>query len=247
MKKRFLAKIAALSIAVTCAFSASVSAASMWEPFDRYNTGVWSLSNGYSNGSPFGCDWSSGNASFSGGQMNLSITKGNNKYYGAELKSNSNYGYGFFETNMICQKHVGTISSLFTYTGPSYGTVWDEIDIEFLGKTDANGRPILQLNYYTNGVGNHEQSISLGYDPSTSFHKYGFNWRNGSIKWYVDRKQVGYTATNNIPKTPGRIMMNLWNIDNSSGPINWVGRWDGVTNNVSAKYDYTLYDSGLNP
>ena len=57
-------------------------------------------------------------------------------------------------------KNDGVVSSFFTYTGPSDGTRWDEIDIEFLGKNTTQ----VQFNYYTNGVGNHEYLYNLGFD-----------------------------------------------------------------------------------
>ena len=81
----------------------------------------------------------------------------------------------------------GVISSFFTYTNQP---VWDEIDIEFLGKDMTR----VQFNYYTNGVGGHEFYFDLGFDASEDFHEYAFDWQRDSITWYIDGKAV-YRAT----------------------------------------------------
>ena len=139
-----------------------------------------------------------------------------------------------YQVNMKPAKNVGIVSSFFTYTGPSDGTQWDEIDIEFLGKDTTK----VQFNYYTNGVGGHEKVIDLGFDASQSYHTYAFNWQQGSITWYVDGV-AKYTATSNIPKTPGKIMMNLWN---GTGVDSWLGSYNGA-NPLYAYYDWVKYTS----
>ncbi len=131
-------------------------------------------------------------------------------------------------------KNSGVVSSFFTYTGESDGTKWDEIDIEFLGYDTTK----VQFNYYTDGQGNHEFLYDLGFDASQSFHTYGFNWYYGGITWYVDGKAV-YTATSNIPDTPGKIMMNVWP---GIGVDDWLRPYDGRTG-ISAYYDWASYDA----
>lgn len=121
------------------------------------------------------------------------------------------------------------MSSFFTYTGPTDGTPWDEIDIEFLGKDTTK----VQFNYYTNGVGNHEKIVNLGFDAANSYHTYAFDWQPNSIKWYVDG-QLKHTVTTQIPQTSEKIMMmNLWN---GAG----VDEWLGVTP-LHAHYNWVRY------
>lgn len=129
-------------------------------------------------------------------------------------------------------KNPGIVSSFFTYTGPSDGTQWDEIDIEFLGKDTTK----VQFNYFTNGVGGHEKVINLGFDASQSYHTYAFNWQPGYITWYVDGVPK-YTATSNIPKTPGKMMMNIWN---GTGVDSWLGPYNGA-NPLYAYYDWVKF------
>ena len=201
--------------------------------FDSYDWGKMEASDGWSNGGMFDCTWSKDNVKFSGGKMNLSIT-GNSwqGYKGAEYRTTQAFGYGMYDVSMKPIKNDGVVSSFFTYTGPSDGTVWDEIDIEFLGKNTNQ----VQFNYYTRGQGNHEYVYNLGFDASQSFHQYGFYWDNTHITWYVDKKAV-YTAYNNIPTTPGRIMMNVWN---GKGVDEWLKHYNGKAP-LTAQYDWISY------
>ena len=201
--------------------------------FDSYDWGKMEASDGWSNGGMFDCTWSKNNVQFSGGKMNLSIT-GNQwqGYKGAEYRTTQAYGFGMYDVSMKPIRNDGVVSSFFTYTGPSAGTVWDEIDIEFLGKNTNQ----VQFNYYTRGQGNHEYVYNLGFDASQSFHQYGFYWDRNSITWYVDKKPV-YTATRDIPTTPGRIMMNVWN---GKGVDEWLKHYNGRAP-LTAQYDWISY------
>lgn len=201
--------------------------------FDRHENDKTEMSNGWSNGGMFNCTWKSSNISFNDGKMNLSIySDGRGGYTGGEYRTRQTFGYGMYDVCMKPVKNDGVVTSFFTYTGPSDGTVWDEIDIEFLGKDTTK----VQFNYYTNGVGNHEYVYDLGFDASQGYHQYGFYWDKNSITWYVDTKPV-YTATKDIPSTPGKIMMNVWP---GTGVDEWLNRYNGVAP-LTASYDWMSY------
>lgn len=202
--------------------------------FDYHNGGIFNIADGWSNGGMFDCTWSRNNVQFSGNKMNLKLTGNWGNFKGGEYRTNGNFGYGMYDVNMKPAKNNGIVSSFFTYTGPSDGTKWDEIDIEFLGKDTTK----VQFNYYTNGQGNHEYVYNLGFDASQSFHTYSFLWLPGRITWYVDNRPV-YSAYNNIPDTAGHIMMNLWN---GKGVDEWLNRYDGRTN-LTAQYDWFSYSN----
>lgn len=195
-----------------------------------YEGGRMVISDGWSNGGMFNCTWKNSNVSFSQGIMNLSIQRAQNGgYTGGEVRTTNTYGYGMYNVRMKPIKNNGVVTSFFTYTGPSYGTRWDEIDIEFLGKDTTK----VQFNYYTNGVGNHEYLYDLGFDASKEFHQYGFIWASDHITWFVDNQPV-YTAWGNIPSTPGYIMTNVWpgiHVDD------WLNPYDGVVP-LTAQYDW---------
>ena len=203
-----------------------------WHESSKFN-----IADGWSNGDMFRtCTWRASNVNFNGNTMKLSITNDPmhaTPYAGGEYRTNDKFGYGTYRVRMKPIKNDGVVSSFFTYTGPSDGTRWDEIDIEFLGKNT----PQVQFNYYTNGVGNHEYVYNLGFDAAYSFHTYGFKWEPGRITWLVDEKPV-YTATNNIPTTPGRIMMNAWP---GYGVDSWLNPFNGRVP-LTAEYDWAAFD-----
>nr|WP_110931271.1 glycoside hydrolase family 16 protein [Paenibacillus bouchesdurhonensis] len=233
--KWWIALCSSLLLLTSLAITAK-GATVFWEPMTYYNSQTWEMANGYSNGNMFNCTWRANNATFTNdGKLRLALTSPSyNKFDCAEYRSKFKAGYGLYEVNMKPAKNVGIVSSFFTYTGPTDGTPWDEIDIEFLGKDTTK----VQFNYFTNGVGGNEKIIDLGFDASQSFHTYAFDWQPNSITWYVDGV-AKHRATKNIPKTPGKIMMNIWN---GTGVDSWLGPYNGA-NPLYAYYDWVRYTS----
>ena len=204
--------------------------------FRKGSTPLFFASDGWTNGNPFDCGWYKGNTSLDNGMLTLKIDRdytGKYNYSGAEYRTSDHYGYGYYETSMQAIKNPGVVSSFFTYTGQSENNPWDEIDIEVLGKDTTK----VQFNYYTNGQGKHEFMYDLGFDASEGFHTYGFDWQPDHITWYVDGKAV-YTANQNIPSTPGRIMMNTWP---GTGVDEWLNHYDGRTP-LEAHYQWVTFD-----
>lgn len=199
---------------------------SQGEPF-----GFWAR-NDRGNGPPFNCAFSRENAVIADGLLTLTLNQSGDRYVSAEYRTWSTYSYGFYSVRMKAAKCSGVISSFFTYTG----WPWDEIDIEFLG----NDTTKVQFNYYTNGIGGHEYVYDLGFDAAEDFHEYGFEWREDAIIWYVDGKIV-YAATENIPSTPGNIMVNLWNLQDDK--TDWAGKFDPSGLPVTAQYEWFGYQS----
>ncbi len=207
------------------------------EDFRDGSSELFFASDGWTNGGFFNCGWYKQNTSLENDMLSLTIDKDNSgqyNYSGAEYRTNDHYGYGYYETSMQPIKNDGVVSSFFTYTGPSENNPWDEIDIEILGKDTTK----VQFNYFTNGTGEHEFMYDLGFDASEGFHTYGFDWQADYIAWYVDGKEV-YRATENIPSTPGRIMMNTWN---GTGVDEWLKPYDGKTP-LTAHYQWVTYDN----
>ena len=203
----------------------------------------YEIANGWTNGSMFNCTWRQSNCTFTDGVMKLTIdmdTQGNGSipYSGGEFRSREFYSYGYYEVCMKPIKNDGVVSSFFTYTGPSDNNPWDEIDIEFLGKDTTK----VQFNYFTNGKGNHEKVVDLGFDAAEDFHIYGFLWEQNAITWYVDGVEV-HKASLNIPKTPSKIMMNVWP---GIGVDSWLNAYDGTTP-ITAEYKYFLYNPNGKP
>lgn len=203
--------------------------------FDYHESDKMEIADGWSNGGMFNCTWRANNVSFQDGYLNLTIDKdANGGYSGGEYRTTQTFGYGMYDVSLKAIKNDGVVTSFFTYTGPTDGTVWDEIDIEILGKDTTK----VQFNYFTNGVGEHEYLYDLGFDASEGFHQYGFLWMPDSITWYVDGKAV-YTATENIPSTPGKIMMNTWP---GIGVDDWLNPYNGATP-LTGQYDWASFTS----
>lgn len=200
---------------------------------DEHDSALFEIANGWTNGNMFDCTWRESNITFENGIMRLRIdddgANASPKWSGAEYRSRKFYHYGLFEVRMKPIKNNGVVSSFFIYTGPSDNNPWDEIDIEFLGKDTTK----IQFNYFTNGQGNHEFVYDLGFDASEEFHTYAFEWLPDSITWYVDGEAV-HTATENIPSTPGKVMMNVWP---GTGVDAWLNPFDGNVP-LTAEYDW---------
>ena len=195
--------------------------------------------NGYSNGGMFNCYWSNTCAQINDSTLNMTVKKDTNNnptgYLGAEYRTDNVYSYGYYEVCMKPAKGSGLVSSFFTYTN---NPRWDEIDIEFLGKDTTK----VQFNYYIDGVGGHEKLYDLGFDASSEFHVYAFDWKSNSITWYVDGKAV-YTATESIPEYPQQIMMNIWNC---TGIDEWTGPLDENALPATASYKWVAYVPSAN-
>ena len=209
----------------------------MYADFKNGCPGTFEPSGDWTNGSMFNVTWRKTSCTYEDEKLQLTIDhdpKGKDiPYSGAELRSKDFYGYGRYEVSMKAIKNDGVVSSFFTYTGPSDNNPWDEIDIEILGKDTTK----VQFNYYTNGKGNHEKLVDLGFDASEDFHTYAFEWRKTRIDWFVDGERV-HTALTNIPKTEGRIMMNAWC---GTGVDGWLNAFDDSNLPLTAEYQWISF------
>jgi beta-glucanase (GH16 family) len=215
------------------------------DDFESFDTTRWHKADGWTNGDPFDAWWQADNASFSGGVLSLQLDDegcpggcGGVDYASGEYRSNGHYSYGVYTVRMKAVAQEGVVSTFFIYTGPSEGNPWDEIDIEITGRNPYQ----MQTNYFTDGVGDHEYQIDLGFDSSADFHTYSIEWMPDTIRWYVDgslaHTEDGSRGT--LPSTPGRIMLNFWP---GADSINiWLGDfvYDGP---IQAKYDWVSYEA----
>ncbi|WP_026767466.1 beta-glucanase [Selenomonas ruminantium] len=201
---------------------------------------LFEASDGWTNGMPFNCFWHKENVPFQDGVLKLIVNKSPNPaadkvpYSGGEYRSKATYGYGRYEVVMKAIKNDGVVSSFFTYTGPSEGDPWDEIDFEVLGKDTTK----VQLNYFRDGKGGHEKMIDLGFDASEDFHTYAFEWRKNSIIWFVDGKEVFRRENEDFPVTKQKIMMNAWN---GKGVDEWLKAFDDSKLPLAAEYKSIKY------
>lgn len=209
-----------------------------FDSFSGYNSSLWTRAS-WADPWPNNCGWKQDHVSFAGGFMQLLLDNSPSAgrgFSGAELSSNSLFGYGKAETRMIAAKRSGVISSFFTYTGASDGNPWDEIDVEFLGDDTTS----VQFNYFKNGNAHHEYIHHLGFDGAAAYHNYAIVWTPNSIKWQVDSQTVHtvWGDPSTLPSHPMHIMMNLWN---TTGVDGWAGSFTYPGHSLTAGYDWTQY------
>ena len=196
----------------------SFSSWTMEEYFGYFNTSKWNKADGWSNEGMFNCGWNADHVSIGSNCMTLKLDNTSSSvksFTGGEYRTNDNYSYGMYEVKMVPAKTSGIVSSFFLYTDDP---VWDEIDIEFLGKDTTK----VQFNYFVNGIGKHEYLCDLGFDASLSAHTYAIEYKSDSISWYVDgiKKHTVTKSAGKLPSHKMQIMMNLWN---GIGVDSWLG------------------------
>lgn len=216
---------------------------SFMEDMDSYNTVLFSKANGWTNGVPFNAGWRGDHISFSEGIMIITLDDqpcpdgcSAQPYASGEYRSVNFYHYGLYEARLKPAQASGVVGgTFFTYTGPSDDQPWDEIDIEILGKDPTR----MQTNYYTGGIGGHVTLIDLGFDSSKDFHKYGFEYREKFINWFVDGKLVHTEdgSKGELPSHKMKVMLNLWP---GIGVDEWLGTFS-YTIPIHAQVDWVKF------
>jgi endo-1,3-1,4-beta-glycanase ExoK len=221
---------------------------SFYDDFTKDQTSSWCKSGIWSNGGIFNCEWNPEQINFSADNslsvMTLTLDKINTNskfpYKSGEIRSKEKYGYGLYEIKMKPVMHTGVVTSFFVYTNNCDvpGNPWDEIDIEFINSQDeTNHYPVMQCNYFANGIGNNEHKIKLNFDAASSYHVYAFKWEPEKITWFIDGTIVNTTTGKNIPNHKGKIMMNLWPTINADS---WAGKHDGIIP-LTGYYDWVRF------
>lgn len=157
------------------------------------------------------------------------------EFKGAEYRTKEAYTYGRFEVRMKSAHCEGMLSSFFTYWDGGEN-IWNEIDIEIMGRYDDN----VQFNTITpSQSGNHVGHYPMSYSPHQDYHTYAFEWTPQYVAWFVDGievlKQTG-SHIQTLTKSQ-KIMMNIWNPQYE----NWAGILNPLTLPAFAFYDWVSY------
>ncbi|MCQ2960475.1 MAG: family 16 glycosylhydrolase [Bacteroidales bacterium] len=150
-------------------------------------------------------------------------------YYGAELYSKQSFKYGRFEAKMKMSYAPGCVSSMFLYydlSDTDRDTIWNEIDIEVLGKDSTK----IQTNIINGNRKNRitsEQVYASGLGLNLDYHTYVIEWTPDYIAWYLDGVEMRRTTPANdeigqmetLVKDES-LRFNVW----SDKSTEWVGK-----------------------
>jgi endo-1,3-1,4-beta-glycanase ExoK len=215
--------------ALTLLFSAGPLAAqegangsSFVEDFDKLDTSVWYVSDGWNNGTHQNCTWSKNQVAVQDGKLTLSFDakpKGERQYSCGEVQTRKRYGYGTYEVRMKAATGSGLNSAFFSYIGPADKKPHDEIDFEVLGKD--TGR--VQVNQYVDGKGGNEKLLPVPGGADSAFNDYAFVWQKDRLRYYINGALVHeVTDRTKLPSNAQKIFLSLWGTDTLS---DWMGRF----------------------
>ncbi|MCQ2124803.1 MAG: glycoside hydrolase family 16 protein [Fibrobacter sp.] len=160
-------------------------------------------------------------------------------YYGAELTGLDQFHYGRFEARMKMVSIPGSVSSMFLYYDDSWKKgdyVWNEIDIEILGKNPGVWQSNLITRHSDEETGKKtsnttsEAKHQYGFDATADFHLYAMIWTPEYISWEIDSVEV---RRDYVGEKKGQVefmteeqslRFNLWAAKSTA----WVGKFTGA-------------------
>lgn len=194
------------------------------ERFDRLDRARWFVADGWRNGDYMVNDWRASQSRAAGG---LSLILARNPaapagFSSGEVQSVNTYGHGYYEAAFRAAPGSGIVTGFFTYTGPAFGTVWNELDVEIIGR-----RPREVMFTYFVGPQKRSKIVQLPFDATKETHAYGFDWQAGSLRWFVDGRQVHQSSAAEMafPTLPQKIMVHLWGSRTLGA---WLGPFDAA-------------------
>ena len=139
------------------------------------------------------------------------------------------FGYGRWEARLKPSDVPGVLNSFYTIDWDNFSTpnvpadgTKQEIDIEFLTKSFSGNSG--QVHYAVHAEGRQSMDtnpdISLGFNPSSDFHVYGFDILPDRIDWRVDGKVVytyKYDGNDITIDSNYQLKLNTWTA------TNWIG------------------------
>lgn len=215
-----LATVFAAVLSAPVAAQEGATGASFVENFDKLDTSIWYVSDGWNNGAHQNCTWSKDQVRAEGGVLSLTFEQrkvGERDYACGEIQTRDRFGYGTYEVRMKTADGSGLNSAFFTYIGPADKKPHDEIDFEVLGKNPAK----VQLNQYVSGKGGNEALADVPGGANSGFNDYAFVWEKERLRYFVNGALVHeVTDAAKLPVNTQKIFASLWGTDRLS---DWMG------------------------
>lgn len=210
----------ALFVGTSAMAQEGVTGKSFVESFDRLDTAVWYISDGWNNGPHQNCTWSKKQVAIAGGLLELTFDKrrlGERDYVCGEIQTRNRFGYGTYEVRIKSAEPSGLNSAFFTYIGPTDKKPHDEIDFEVLGKDTSK----VQLNQYVAGKGGNEALADVPGGADTGFNDFAFVWEKNRLRYFVNGQMVHeVTDPAKMPTNAQKIFLSLWGTDTLK---DWMG------------------------
>lgn len=210
----------ALALATSATAQEGATGKSFVENFDKLDTAVWYISDGWNNGPHQNCTWSKKQVDVANGVLELTFDRrllGERDYVCGEIQTRNRFGYGTYEARMKSAGSSGLNSAFFTYIGPTDRKPHDEIDFEVLGKDTSR----VQLNQYVAGKGGNEALADVPGGADAAFNDFAFVWEKDRLRYFVNGRMVHeVTDPAKIPTNAQKIFLSLWGTDTLK---DWMG------------------------
>ena len=217
-------------------FLSAVLGAAIADPngyIDRFKTidsQRWLVSSGWSNGAWTLNDWQWDRVKPGPNGLTVDFVRSHslNGYSSGEIQSRKPVKYGYFAARMTAASGSGIITGFFTYTGQQQHTRWNEIDVEILGKNTKQ----VQLTYHLDNK-SRTTVLDLPFDAATEAHLYAFDWRAGSIRWYIDGVMVHEETGADVEalSETQKVYLDLWGSNSNPG---WAGHFEPSASRIVA-------------
>jgi beta-glucanase (GH16 family) len=232
--------LAMLAFAAAGAASSDASAPDAFvDEMTTLDPARWVVSDRWSNGSFVGADWRREQVRTGDGFATLVLDanpEAKEGFSSGEIQTRAFFRYGYLEARLQAARGDGIVTGFFTYTGPTFGDRWDEIDVEILGRNTRR----VEFNYFTDGANTGGVGIDLPFDAAEGLHTYGIEWLPDRINWYVDGRllhtETGARAP--LPDRPQKLYIDLWN---GRGVDDWTGRFEWRGEPFAARIDCVSY------
>lgn len=212
---------------------------SFYETFDGpLDETFWYVADAFRNGSYQNCQFNAANTVVADGLLQLSLDDtpyGDQDYSCGSIQTREWHGYGTYETRMRVGAASGTNSSLFTYTGPTYGEPWHEIDVEILGHDTT----AVEFNSWVDGAAAGGGPVPVGVDNAAEFVDYAFVWEPDRLQFFIDGEVARtYTDPSDLPTYTQRVFLMIWGTDTLT---DWMGPFEYPGAPIVTEYDHVAF------